>query len=186
MNEGATFGDRLKALRARAGKSQGEVASEINQRYGEHIRLTQTKLSLLEQRETLPRQEILEIFADYFHIPIGYFFSPIRKEQLDAARDYVQTRLDSEPARRYLEKLVKARIDDGPMWARTTEFRRQGDDIERDLADLPNNIPDQSERLGVSGHTGEVSNDVLDRLQDPPERPETWQPDYDEDEYLDT
>jgi putative transcriptional regulator len=76
------FGDRLRRLRAE--RSQKEVATELG--------LPVTTLSSLENQDTIPRGEVLQKLAEYYKIPISYFYksnSPEVKAS-DAAVAWVQ------------------------------------------------------------------------------------------------
>jgi transcriptional regulator with XRE-family HTH domain len=68
-----SFGERLRELRKRTGLSQAEIAELINQQFRD-TRMSQTTLSALEQRVSAPRQEVIEMLAEYYNVPITYFF----------------------------------------------------------------------------------------------------------------
>ena len=68
-----SFGQKLKDLRARIGKTQVEVSAEIAVMFPD-IRISQTTLSAWEQRDSAPRGEVLEYLAQYFSVPQKYFF----------------------------------------------------------------------------------------------------------------
>lgn len=91
------FGDKLRALRLKIGKSQSEVAQEIEELFGESIRMSQSTISALEQRETAPREDVLEVLAHYFHVPIMYFFEREDRAGVDKARNYLQRLIDAGP-----------------------------------------------------------------------------------------
>lgn len=134
----ANFGERLRSLRKNLGKSQAEAAQEIAEQFSENVRISQKTLSVLEQRETSPRGEVLEILARYYKVPIAYFFETSERSELDAAKQY-------------LKSLVKRPMHNAPIQAQSTEHRSENDDVAASLHNL-----------------------------------QVWQPDYDEDEYLDT
>jgi putative transcriptional regulator len=76
------FGERLRRLRGE--RSQKEVATELA--------LPVTTFSSLENQETVPRGEVVQKLAEYFKIPISYFYksgSPEVKAS-DAALAWVQ------------------------------------------------------------------------------------------------
>lgn len=58
------FGQRLRRLRGQ--RSQKEVATEMG--------LPQTTLSTLENQDTIPRGEVLQKLAEYYKVPIDYFY----------------------------------------------------------------------------------------------------------------
>lgn len=77
------FGERLRRLRGE--RSQKQVASELG--------MPQTTLSTLENQESVPRGELLQKLADYFNIPLSYFYEP-RPSQLTstaAAKTFLQS-----------------------------------------------------------------------------------------------
>ena len=51
-----SFGQKLRALRKKTGKSQTEVVWEIKQMFPNSIQISQASLSVLEQRATEPRE----------------------------------------------------------------------------------------------------------------------------------
>jgi transcriptional regulator with XRE-family HTH domain len=83
------FGEKLKGLRLALGKSQAEVAREIAEMF-EEIRISQTSLSALEQRDTAPRQEVLEVLAQYYSVPITYFFDSTPPDRINRALEYLE------------------------------------------------------------------------------------------------
>lgn len=74
-----TFGDRLRRLRG--DQSQKDIATGLG--------MPTTTLASLETQETVPRGEVLSKLANYFKVPIDYFYrtpSPDLRPS-DAARD---------------------------------------------------------------------------------------------------
>lgn len=69
-----TFGEKLRHLRILSGKSQAEVANELNMIHPQ-AKISQTYLSALEVRPGAPREELLAILADYFDVPTAYFLN---------------------------------------------------------------------------------------------------------------
>lgn len=67
------FGALLKALRIQRRKTQSNVVDDIRQRYP-HAHFSQASYSQLEMRDKAPRQETVDILADYFHVNITYFY----------------------------------------------------------------------------------------------------------------
>ena len=60
----ATFSDRLKALRARKGKSQRALAEDLN--------LSKSAISMYESGTREPDHETTERIADYFNVDVDY------------------------------------------------------------------------------------------------------------------
>jgi len=76
------FGERLRRLRG--AKSQRDVASELE--------MPVTTLSSLENQKTIPRGEMLKRLADYYKVPIRYFFDESEGELgvTDVAKAWLQ------------------------------------------------------------------------------------------------
>jgi transcriptional regulator with XRE-family HTH domain len=76
------FGQRLRRLRG--GRAQRDVATELE--------IPVTTLSTLENQDTIPRGEILQKLAEYYKIPITYFYRSTSTEikASDAAHAWVQ------------------------------------------------------------------------------------------------
>jgi transcriptional regulator with XRE-family HTH domain len=86
------FGYKLKQLRKDFGKSQTEVANEIAKHFPNKIRISQTTLSVLEQKADLPRVEILDVLSRYFGVPIAYFYPTIgQEERIEQAQLYLES-----------------------------------------------------------------------------------------------
>jgi transcriptional regulator with XRE-family HTH domain len=58
------FGEKLRRLRGE--RTQKSVAEDLN--------IPQTTLSSLEKQKSIPRGDVLKNLADYFNIPIEYFY----------------------------------------------------------------------------------------------------------------
>ena len=101
MNNSKTFGEFLKDLRNAVGKTQGEVANEITQQNPENP-MTQARLSYIENMETAPRQEILEILAAYYDVPISAFFQTKSKELENNRKSQIKSYLESLQNRNYV------------------------------------------------------------------------------------
>jgi putative transcriptional regulator len=70
------FGQRLRNLRGE--RSQKEVAAALG--------MPATTLSTLENQENVPRGEVLQRLAEYFKVPVTYFFyTPSPEPQSNAA-----------------------------------------------------------------------------------------------------
>ena len=91
-----TFGEKLKDLRIRAGKSQTEAANEIALQFPNRIRISQTTLSTLEQRTEPPRYEVVQVLAEFFGVPPTYF-DPQNTERIEGARAYLEMLRDTDP-----------------------------------------------------------------------------------------
>jgi transcriptional regulator with XRE-family HTH domain len=76
------FGERLRRLRGE--RSQKEVATKLG--------LPITTLSSMENQDTIPRGEVLQKLAEYYKVPISYFYksSPAQVKASDAAVAWVQ------------------------------------------------------------------------------------------------
>lgn len=89
-----TFGEKLKFLRKKMDKSQTQVVGEIESMFPDKIRISQTALSALEQRDTAPREDVLDVLCKYYGVPITYFFE---NAELDDNR--------ASEVKRYIEAL---------------------------------------------------------------------------------
>jgi transcriptional regulator with XRE-family HTH domain len=76
------FGERLRRLRGK--RSQRRIASDLD--------MPVTTLSSLENQKTIPRGEVLEKLADYFKVPMSYFFRDLQSEPTgtDAAHAWLE------------------------------------------------------------------------------------------------
>jgi len=77
----AGFGDLLRRLRGT--RTQKEVASTLG--------MPVTTLSTLENQETVPRGAVLKRLADYYSVPLTYFYSApsIEMRSTDAAKAWL-------------------------------------------------------------------------------------------------
>jgi transcriptional regulator with XRE-family HTH domain len=64
------FGERLRRLRGQ--RSQKEIAKALN--------MPITTLSTLENQDSVPRGEVLQKLAEFYKVPISYFYKPISTE----------------------------------------------------------------------------------------------------------
>lgn len=62
-----TFGKKLSELRKQKGLSQEQLATDLN--------ISQSSISNYESGMTKPDTDILQKIAEYFKVPIAYFFS---------------------------------------------------------------------------------------------------------------
>lgn len=69
-----SFGNRLRLLRRRTGKTQLEVAQELKVAYP-NFAISQANVSHLERRDSAPRADVVKILADYFGVQPAYFVS---------------------------------------------------------------------------------------------------------------
>lgn len=69
------FGEKLRRLRG--GESQKSVAEALD--------MPQTTLSSLEKQQTIPRGDVLMKLANYFSVPIEYFYDEPRSSHSPAA-----------------------------------------------------------------------------------------------------
>ena len=93
MSDSVTFGDRLRDLRKRAGKTQQELAGDLVGRFSEAgLKVSQTTISAWEQRAFAPAEEKLRVLAEYFYVPVTYFVVPRRSraERMERARQYIE------------------------------------------------------------------------------------------------
>lgn len=76
------FGELLRRLRG--SRSQREVSLELG--------MPVTTLSTLENQDTLPRGPVLKKFADYYGVPLTYFYPAITSEPkaTDSARAWLK------------------------------------------------------------------------------------------------
>jgi transcriptional regulator with XRE-family HTH domain len=77
-----TFGHRLRRLRG--DRSQKDVAADLG--------IPVTTLSTLENQETIPRGEVLQKLAEWYKVPISYFYKATSPgiQASDAAHAWVQ------------------------------------------------------------------------------------------------
>lgn len=78
----AGFGDSLRRLRG--SRTQKEIASSLG--------MPVTTLSTLENQETVPRGAVLKRLADFYGVPLSYFYSAPSAEMkaTDAAKAWFQ------------------------------------------------------------------------------------------------
>ena len=119
-----SFGLKLRELREQTGKSQTQVAQEIAEQFSDRdISVSQATLSAWERRSVAPRQQVLEVLAEYYNVPITYFFEP----------EMVDDRERLERAKKYLEGLRSANFYMSGVLPHSTELRKEGDEVSRSL-----------------------------------------------------
>lgn len=76
------FGQRLRNLRGE--RPQKEVANELG--------MPATTLSTLETQESVPRGEVLQKLAEYFKVPVTYFYrtQSVQLQSSEAAKQWLQ------------------------------------------------------------------------------------------------
>ncbi|MCL4251280.1 MAG: helix-turn-helix domain-containing protein [Anaerolineae bacterium] len=120
-----SFGEKLRELRKRSGMSQIEVVEALQELYGEQIRISQATLSALEQRADSPKTDLVELLANFFQVPVGYFDEGRQRDEYNGI----------ELAKAYLKQRRNEPMS-GPVHARSDGFRSNGDDVERSLRQL--------------------------------------------------
>lgn len=114
-----TFGDKLKALRTKTGKSQATVAKELG--------ISQTYVAALELRDTPPKTKIVRLLVDYFKVNPSYFQN----------NPHAPTDEDME-----------RRLGIAEMWiedirqGRKTDYSEQGEAIRQVLSEMRRTIDD--------------------------------------------
>jgi putative transcriptional regulator len=83
------FGKRLRRLRG--DRSQKEVASELG--------MPQTTLSTLENQDAVPRGEVLEKLAQYYGVPVTYFYPSNSVKVTPTAKTWLKKLGDSTEGR---------------------------------------------------------------------------------------
>jgi|GEM_PF-5818001 len=113
-----SFGQKLKLLRKENNKTQQQVAREISFQYP-NFDMSQANISHLENRETAPREEILEILADFFGVPTTYFF-----QSDDSSYEEKKPQIEN-----YIQSLRKRAISEGSIMAHTDDNSSGDDDV---------------------------------------------------------
>ncbi len=95
--------------------------------------MSQASLSTLEQRETLPKHQLIETFATYYNVPLSYF--------IEANEDLVGTDLAVD----YIRALRDGKLNSNgkKVFARSEGRRSENDDISRSLSNLAQNIDEE-------------------------------------------
>ena len=78
-----SFGELLRRLRG--GRSQKDIAADL--------KMPVTTLSTLENQESVPRGPVLKRLADYYGVPLTYFYSSNASEMKpsDSAREWLHS-----------------------------------------------------------------------------------------------
>jgi transcriptional regulator with XRE-family HTH domain len=78
-----TFGELLRRLRG--SRSQKQVAADL--------KMPVTTLSTLENQSSAPRASVLRKFADYYGVPLSYFYPPTATKMVpsDSALAWLQS-----------------------------------------------------------------------------------------------
>lgn len=116
-----TFGEKLKDLRIQKRLSQAAVAREISEMFPDY-QISQTYLSTLENSIYAPKEDLLEVLATYYMVPITFFFDKRRKSNANV--------------RSYLESLRSHTPSDARRFASSSKLRNDIDDeIQENLDD---------------------------------------------------
>jgi transcriptional regulator with XRE-family HTH domain len=75
------FGERLRRLRG--DRPQKSVAEALD--------IPQTTLSSLEKQQTIPRGELLAKLAEFFGVPIDYFYDAPQPESTKSAKEWLDS-----------------------------------------------------------------------------------------------
>lgn len=99
-----TFGDKLRRLRG--DRSQKEIAAGLE--------MPPTTLASLESQELPPRGEVLSKLANYFKVPIDYFYktTSLDLKPSDAARAWLQKLQDPVKGKDTIATLATGMLDD--------------------------------------------------------------------------
>jgi transcriptional regulator with XRE-family HTH domain len=74
------FGERLRRLRGE--RSQKAIA--------EALAMPQTTLSSLEKQQSIPRGDVLKKLADFFGVPIAYFYTASNPTSSEAGKAWLE------------------------------------------------------------------------------------------------
>ncbi len=111
------FGERLRRLRGE--RSQKEVAADLG--------LPVTTLSSMENQDTIPRGEVLQKLAEYYKIPISYFYKSgsagVRAS--DAAVAWVQQLREPAHGKDTVATQSNIHLDDGDKERIAERIKRQ-------------------------------------------------------------
>lgn len=75
--------------------STREIAEAINQRHGEQVISHSTVANLLSGKQTNPTKAVLELLAEFFRVPIAYFFDDVMTARLAAELELVAALRDA-------------------------------------------------------------------------------------------
>lgn len=116
------FGEKLRELRLEVGKSQLQIVDEIRVLYGNEIRMSQTTLSSLEQRETAPREDVLNVLCKYYNVPKTYFYSDESSNVADIST--------------YIDALRQFTPENEQRFAHSMKLRSDDDEIQSTLDNM--------------------------------------------------
>lgn len=68
------FGFQLKQLRKMAGYTQAVASHKLQEKYPT-MKISQTNLSTLESRALPPRATVLNKLAEFYSVPLSYFYN---------------------------------------------------------------------------------------------------------------
>jgi transcriptional regulator with XRE-family HTH domain len=75
--------------------STREIADAINQRHGAQVISHSTVANLLSGKQTTPTKAVLELLAEFFRVPISYFFDDAMAARLGAELELVAALRDA-------------------------------------------------------------------------------------------
>jgi transcriptional regulator with XRE-family HTH domain len=75
--------------------STREIADAINRRHGEQVISHSTVANLLSGKQTNPTKTVLELLAEFFHVPVSYFFDDATAAKLSAELELVAALRDA-------------------------------------------------------------------------------------------
>jgi transcriptional regulator with XRE-family HTH domain len=87
---GPTLAEKLSQLVAtvhepgRGPYSTREIADAINLRHGRSVISHSTVANLLSGKQTNPTKAVLELLAEFFHVPVAYFFDDATAAEVSA------------------------------------------------------------------------------------------------------
>jgi transcriptional regulator with XRE-family HTH domain len=100
-NPGRTLAQKLDNLvrtvhePGRGPYSTREIADAINQRHGAQVISHSTVANLLSGKQTNPTKAVLELLAEFFGVPISYFFDDAMAARLGAELELVAALRDA-------------------------------------------------------------------------------------------
>jgi transcriptional regulator with XRE-family HTH domain len=100
-NPGRTLAQKLDSLvrtvhePGRGPYSTREIADAINQRRGAQVISHSTVANLLSGKQTNPTKAVLELLAEFFGVPISYFFDDAMAARLGAELELVAALRDA-------------------------------------------------------------------------------------------
>lgn len=95
------FGERLRRLRG--DRPQKSVAEALD--------IPQTTLSSLEKQSSVPRGDILTKLADFFRVPVEYFYNEPDLQSSESAKSWLERLRTNLKGRETIATHAKAPID---------------------------------------------------------------------------